>query len=119
MKLGMKSVEIVFCPIQNMVCSPQKTVLRTPMFTVFYILIVEQYYTILFWYSLLGFCKKNNPGLFILPPENVGQNVKYKSYKKIFLLGHEHKKLPIDLVFNSSDAPNTTSFSFCSLYRFI
>ena len=29
--LGVKGVEIVFCPVQNMVCSPQKTDLRTPM----------------------------------------------------------------------------------------
>ena len=27
----MKSVEIAFCPLQNIVYSPQKTVLRTPM----------------------------------------------------------------------------------------
>ena len=26
----MKSVEIAFCPVQNIVCPPQKTVLRTP-----------------------------------------------------------------------------------------
>ena len=30
-ELEMKSVEMVFCPVQKMVCLPQKTVLRTPM----------------------------------------------------------------------------------------
>ena len=45
--LGMKSFKIPFCPVQNIVCPPQKTVLRTPMLLEVIILIIykeEKYF---------------------------------------------------------------------------
>ena len=42
----MKSVEIAFCPVKNIVCPPQKTVLRTPMLIIKVTCMVREKYLI-------------------------------------------------------------------------